>query len=126
MLNFVVLVCFLAVFELALSYSIASSPLIEKKGLGSDILAAMCMVVIGVAFEATGDHISWRCKLPMDAVGIDLSECVNYGNEVASFGEAVKTTMGINAVLFAILLYFLLKLAKFLIGLYFQRRSDGR
>jgi hypothetical protein len=42
-----------------------------------------------------------------ELVGVDMSECVAYGEDVASFGQLFKTTLGMNSVLAAIVLYFL-------------------
>ncbi len=97
----------LAIFEWLLSWSIASSPLVGEKGFGSDVLAAMVMVVIGGAYEMVGNHIAWQCRIPMQLIGTDMTECIKYGESVMSFGEMIKTTLGINSVLAAILLYVL-------------------
>jgi large-conductance mechanosensitive channel len=101
----------LALFEWLLSWSVASSPLVDQKGFVSDVLAAMVMVVIGGAFEMVGNHIAWQCRIPMQLIGTDMTGCVNYGESVMSFGEMVKTTLGMNSVLAAVLFYFLVTYA---------------
>jgi hypothetical protein len=49
-----------------MSWAISTSPLVGEKGLGSNLLAAMGMLIIGTAFEVAGNHVSWRCRIPMN------------------------------------------------------------
>lgn len=88
-----------------------------QKGLISDLIAATVMVIIGLVFGSTGQVIMLQCTIPeslgeeLDILRADLQDCRDYGAEVISFGDMLKSTFGMNSIIAALLLYFILKAA---------------
>mgnify|MGYP001762818991 FL=1 len=103
------LIIFLAIFEFILSLLIALK-IDSEKNIVSDIVAAMIMVVIGGVYETAGYHILMPCQKLRDTGVANPKDCIEFGQTVMSFGETLRTTMGMNSVVAAIVFYAVIKL----------------
>lgn len=72
---------------------------------------ALVMFVIGGAFEVTGTTIKQPCNKARELANVDVSSCIELAESTISFGEALQTSMGINVVLAAVVMYFLVNYA---------------
>ncbi|VVP27018.1 hypothetical protein PS903_04058 [Pseudomonas fluorescens] len=112
----------LALLEWLGSCAFAAGLYSGKKGLMSDLLAATVMVVFGLVFELVGNSLKIKCVMPQSLIELiptlqaDVSKCLADSKEVVSFGEMLTTTLGMNSVLAALVLYSALKLGFWLLG----------
>ena len=105
----VTLIIFLAILEFLLS-SLIAIKMDSKKNIGSDIIAAMFMLVIGGFYEAIGYHILMPCQKLKDTGVANPKDCIEFGKQVMSFGDTIQTTMGVNAVVAAVVFYAVIKI----------------
>jgi hypothetical protein len=109
---FIIVSIGIALIEWLLSLCVAAHSLVGKKGFVSDVVAAIAMLVIGSAFEMVGRTVKLKCTIPNEALTTfeflksDMEECKEYGDQVMSFGQMVGSTVGINSVIAALILYF--------------------
>lgn len=131
-LAFIVVTIGLAAMEWLLSLSIAVGLGTGNKGLTTDLIAAMMMVIAGTAFEMTGTTVRMQCLLPPEAFEVfpgieaDQKECQQYAEQIMSFGAMLKSTLGMNSVVAALVLYFAAKGAMWLINYHVAKRSTIR
>ncbi len=132
LLTFIVVTIALTLMELLLSWSVALQWLNGRKGLASDLIAAIMMVIAGTAFEMTGTTIKMQCTLPQDFLAsfpsfeADQKDCQQYAEQVISFGAMVKSTLGMNSVVAALVLYFAANGAMWLINNRMAKRATIR
>ena len=100
----------LAVLEWVISYFIAFQTGGAGRGLRSDVLAAMIMLVIGGLFKLAGAYSALPCELYAKVVEekqrlINVAECIAPGKEMENFGDMFMSTLGMNAVVAAVVLF---------------------
>ncbi len=81
-----------------------------EKNIGSDLIAAIVMVVIGTAYETVGFNILRPAQKIQELGVANPSESLELGRDLVSFGETIQTTMGMNAVLAALVFYAVIKI----------------
>ncbi|MFG0268797.1 hypothetical protein [Pseudomonas sp. zjy_14] len=119
----------LALMEWLGSWCFALSVPGLKKGLISDLFAATVMVVVGSVFGTVGGVIKFQCTLPssmsegFSLIQKDMQECKEYGENIVTFGDMVKSTFGMNSVIAALVLYFAFKIGAYLLSKFLERRA---
>ena len=122
----------LALFEWLLSHSIASSELIGKKGLVSDVLAALVMVMLGLAFERAGNAGQLQCDVPegllesLSMLKSSVEGCREHAEEITTLGKMIRTTLGMNSVIAALVLYAVFEVARRLFLYWIARSARAR
>ena len=71
----------------------------------------MLLFVLGGAFVTAGYNILAPCNKAKELANVDVSSCIELAESTMSFGEAFQTSMGINVVLAAVVMYFLVNYA---------------
>jgi hypothetical protein len=100
-----------------------------NKGLISDLCAATVMVIVGSVFGTVGNVVKFQCALPsslsesFSSIQTDMRECQEFGENIVTFGDMIKSTFGMNSVIAALVLYFAFKAGGYLLGKFLDRRA---
>jgi hypothetical protein len=105
---------FFMLFELVLSYAFAESPLMPKQGLVTDIAAAASIWALSFLVYLTAAATKTDCDSWGQLPGFDINGCLGYTEKVYTLGDVLNSTIGLNPIIAATVLYFLFKLAPFM------------